>query len=281
VTGVMEGSRLRRSLILPPNRWPTLDFAELWDYRAICFVLVQRMLKVRYKQTVLGAGWAVIQPVMLMLVFTIFFGILVAVPSEGAPYPLFVFVGLVVWQFVARVLNEASASIALNGHLVTKIYFPRVFLPVAVLLASLVDLAFAVLALALLMAIYGVMPGWPIIFMPLWMLLASVAVLGLSLWLSALYAAYRDVGHLLPFMTQLWMFLTPIIYPSSLVPEAYRLLYALNPLVAAVEGLRWACLGAPPPAQATVLIGTASAILLLATGYVFFRKRESFFSDVV
>lgn len=279
--GAVDGSRQRRALILPPSRWPALDFAELWDYRAICRVLVQRMLKVRYKQTMLGAGWAVIQPIMLMLVFTVFFGILVQVPSEGVPYPLFVFVGLVVWQFVARVLNEASASIALNGHLVTKIYFPRVFLPAAVLVASLVDLAFAVLALALLMAIYEVMPGWPIVFVPLWLALASAAVLGISLWLAALYAAYRDIGHLLPFITQLWMFLTPIIYPSSLVPEAYRLLYAVNPLVATVEGFRWACLGAPPPTLSTVMVGFASAALLLATGYVFFRKRESFFSDVV
>jgi lipopolysaccharide transport system permease protein len=237
-----QGPSERQSLILPPSRWPTLDLAEFWNYRAICFVLVQRMLKVRYKQTMLGAGWAVIQPVMLMLVFTIFFGVLVRVPSEGAPYPLFV---------------------------------------LAVLLASLVDLGFAVLALALLLLFYGVLPDWPVILLPFWLLLASVAVLGLSLWLSALYAAYRDIGHLLPFMTQLWMFLSPVIYPSSLVPEAYRLLYAVNPLVATVEGMRWACLGAPPPATSTVLVGIATAILLLVSGYVFFRKRESFFSDVV
>lgn len=272
---------VRRTVIEPPARWPRLDLGELWRFRAICLVLVERMLKVRYKQTIIGAGWAVIQPLMLMLVFTVFFGVLAQMPSEGTPYPLFVFTGLVVWQSVARVLADASASIVLNGHLVTKIYFPRVYLPIAVLLSSLVDLFFGLLALAVLMLIYGIAPGWSALLVPFWLLIACATVLGISLWLAALYAAYRDIGHLLPFLTQIWMFMTPVIYPSSMVPEAYRDLYAINPLVAVVEGFRWAFTGAPPPERQTVLVGTVVAAALLATGFLFFRKREPAFSDVV
>lgn len=269
------------TVILPPGGWPTLDLGEIWRLRTICLVLVYRILKVRYKQTVIGAAWAIVQPFMLMVVFTVFFGILTQMPSDGLPYPLFVYSGLVAWQLFGRSLNEASASIVMNPHLVTKIYFPRVYLPLSVVLSTLVDMFFAVAALAVLLVYYQAMPGWPILALPALILMACLTALGASLWLAALYAAYRDVGHLLPFLTQLWMFCTPIVYPTSLVPEAYRALYAINPMVSVVDGFRWSLAGGERPAATMLAVSVSVTIVLIVTGYVFFRKRERLLSDVV
>jgi len=271
----------RETLIVPPDRRSILNIDELWRLRAICFVLTRRILMVRYKQTILGAAWAVLQPFLLMLVFTVAFGFLIQMPSDGIPYPLFAYTGLVAWQLFSRALNEASGSIVLNPHLVTKIYFPRLYLPLAVILSAVVDMACALVALVLLLVWYQIWPGWPLLMAPLVLLHACITALGTSLWLSALYASYRDVGHLLPFLTQVWMFLSPIIYPGSLVPEALRPIYALNPMVAVIDGFRWAFAGGSAPPASEFLISLCVSLALLIGGYVFFRKRESVLSDVV
>ncbi len=276
-----NGRALTETVIRPPGQWPRLDLAELWQFRAICVVLVLRILKVRYKQTVIGAAWAILQPLLLMLVFTIFFGILVRVPSEGVPYPLFVLIGLVAWQLFVRGLSDGSSSVVMNPHLITKIYFPRSYLPLAVIVSALVDLFFALLTLVPLLIWYGVAPGWPALLLPGLVAIACAAALGASLWLSTLYAAYRDIGHLLPFLTQLWMFCSPVIYPTSLVPPEFHLLYALNPMVTVIDGLRWGLVGSEPPSLAMATISTAVSLALLATGYLFFRRREDLLSDVV
>lgn len=269
------------TIIAPPSRWPRLDLSELWALRAICSVFARRSLKVRYKQTVIGAGWAVLQPFMLMIVFSVFFGFLVRVPSGDAPYPVFVFTGLVVWQVIGRVFNEASMSVTGNAHLISRIYFPRVYLPLAVILGGLVDLFFGLLALAALLAWYGIVPGWPVLTAPLFLLLALAGLLGVVLWTAPLNAFYRDVGHLLPFLTQLWMFTSPIIYPATLVPAEWRLLYAVNPLATAVEGFRWSLLGGAPPLWETIAVSTGVATALIVSGFVYFRKAEKMLPDVV
>ena len=244
-------------------------------------VLVRRSLMVRYRQTVVGAAWAMIQPLSLMLVFTIFFGLLAKVQSEGLPYAVFVMIGLTIWQVVGKVLNEGSLSVVANGALVNKIYFPRAYLPIASALGSLVDLAFGFMALAVLLVIFGIVPGWPIVLAPLMIAIALAAGTGVSFWLSALNVTYRDVAQLLPFMTQMWMFSSPILYSSSSIPPDFRPLYWLNPMAITVDGLRWAIAGTSAPAIEEGLEGIIVAAILLCTGYIFFRHREPGFSDTV
>lgn len=222
-----------------------------------------------------------IQPLMLMLVFTVFFGVLVQVESEGIPYAVFVMIGLTLWQVVGKILNEGSLSVVTNGGLVNKIYFPRAYFPIASAAGSLVDLAFGLLALAVLLVVFGMVPGWHVLLLPVFAGIAMTAVLGVAFWLSSLNVAYRDVAQLLPFLTQLWMFMSPVIYSASIIPAEFRPLYWLNPLVLAIDGMRWSIAGtAAPPAQEW-LEGTAVALALLISGYVYFRRREPWFSDVV
>jgi lipopolysaccharide transport system permease protein len=268
--------RIRRA-----KEWPLFNLEELWGHRELCWVLTWRNIRVRYKQTVLGAGWAILQPLMLMAVFTVFFGWLTRMPSDGQPYSVFVYSGLTVWQFFARALNEGSASIANSPHLVTKIYFPRLYLPLSVVLACLVDLFFSCLALGVLLFWYRIAPGWPVLLLPLLLLLGVVTALGAAFLIAPLHAMYRDVAHLLPFLTQVWMFASPVVYPSSLVPEEYRWLYGLNPLVTVVDGFRWALTGGVPLEWREVVSGTAVASLMLIGGYIYFRRRESIMSDIV
>ncbi len=269
------------TIIRPPGRWPGLGLTEVWRYRSICLVLARRNLMVRYRQTLIGAGWVIIQPVLLMIVFTVFFGLLARVPTDGLPFPVFFFLGLLPWQMVAKILSEGSTSVVANSTLVTRVYLPRVYFPTSVAMASLVDLAFGFVALAILLALFGIIPGAAIMVAPVLIAIALVAGLGVAYWLSALHVAYRDVGQLLPFLVQVWMFSSPIIYPSSIIPEPYRALYYLNPMALIVEGFRWGFAGAaPPPIQAWAL-GTGMAATLLVTGYLFFRHRERTFSDLV
>ncbi|MEA2621187.1 MAG: lipopolysaccharide transport system permease protein [Chloroflexota bacterium] len=267
--------------IVPPTTWPGLGLDELWRLRAICVVLARRNLKVRYRQTLVGGAWAVLQPILLMGVFTIFFGLLARTPSGGLPYPVFFYLGLLPWQMVSKILAEGSASVVANAALVTRVYFPRVYFPTSVALASLVDLAFGFGALAVLLVIFGIVPGWPVVFLPLFVAVAWASGLGVAYWLSALNVAYRDVAQLLPFLAQLWMFASPVIYSSSIVPEPYRALYHLNPIALSVEGFRWAVGGAAPPPPEAWILGPFMAALLLVSGYLFFRKRERTFSDLV
>jgi lipopolysaccharide transport system permease protein len=267
--------------IRPADQWPLLNFDELWRHRELCWVLTWRNIRVRYKQTVLGAGWAILQPLMLMLVFTIFFGWLNRVPSDGAPYSVFVYTGLAVWQFFARAFSEGSASVANSPHLITKIYFPRLYLPLSVVLACLVDLFFGCLALAVMLAWFGIVPGWQALSLPFLLLLAVVTAVGASFLIAPAMAMYRDVAHLLPFLSQVWMFASPVVYPSSLVPDEWRWLYNLNPMVTVVDGFRWALIDGTPMRLREIGSGVGVAGLMLLVGYIYFRRRESIMSDIV
>jgi lipopolysaccharide transport system permease protein len=270
-----------RTVIRPPARWPGLGLAEAWRFRSICLVLVERSLKVRYRQTFLGAAWTVLQPILLMAVFTVFFGLLAKTPSQGLPHPVFYFLGLLPWQIVARALSEGSASVVSNSALVNKVYIPRVYFPLAASLSSLVDFLFGTVALVVLLLLFQITPGWQVVLVPVLVAIALMAGLGISLWLSALNAAYRDVAQLLPSLTQMWFFATPIIYPSAIVPPAYRALYYINPMALVVDGFRWAFAGTPAPPPIAWLLGTGVAITFLVTGYLYFRHREPGFADVV
>lgn len=273
--------RLGRTIIRPPGRWPGLGLAELWRLRVIAVVLARRSLMVRYRQTIIGAAWVLIQPLTLMLVFTVFFGLVLNQSIGTMPYPVFVFIGLVIWMMASRVLYQGSTSVSSNAGLLSKIYFPRAYLPIGVALGSLVDFAFGVAALLALLALYGLVPTIGLFTVPLATTLALATVLGVAFWLSALNAQYRDVGQLLPFLTQVWFFATPIFYSVEIVPVEWRTIYWLNPLAVAVEGFRWAFAGSNPPPVEAWLIGGLMATVLLISGYVFFRSREPMFSDIV
>jgi lipopolysaccharide transport system permease protein len=243
--------------------------------------LARRNLKVRYRQTLIGAAWAVLQPIMLMLVFTIFFGLLVRLPSDGIPYPVFFFVALAIWQVAAKVLQEGSASVVANTALVNRVYFPRIYFPVSIALASLVDLAFNTVAVVILLLLFGYQPGFAVLVVPLLVALCYATSLGVAFCLSAINVAYRDVAVMLAFLTQLWFFSTPIIYPASIIPEPYNTLYFINPMALVVTAMRWAVAGTPAPPLEAWPLAFAVATLVLVSGYIFFRQREQTFSDVI
>lgn len=268
-------------IIRPASRHAFIDVEELWRFRYLFAILVWRSLKVRCQQTVVGIAWAVLQPLLLTVVFTVIFGLLAHMPTDGQPYPIFVLSGLLMWQFVAHSFQQASASVVLEAHLVTRIYFPRILLPLAAIATALFDFLCVLGLLACFMVWYGMAPGIGALALIPAVLLAAVTVLGLSLWLAALYVPYRDVGHLLPFLTQVWMFLSPVIYPLSLLPPKYEALYAMNPIVVAVQTSRWAFAGGLPPSPQMVGISSAVAGLLLITGLWFFRRHEATFADIV
>jgi lipopolysaccharide transport system permease protein len=269
-------------LILKPSRgFLPLKLRDLWEYRELLYFLVWRDVKVRYKQTALGAAWAVLQPVMTMLVFSVFFGRLAKVPSDGIPYPVFAFTALLPWQLFAYALSESSNSLVTNQNLITKVYFPRLVIPISSVLAGLVDFAIAFVVLLILMLYYGIMPTDAIALLPLFVLLAIVTALAVGLWLSALNVKYRDVRYTIPFLTQFWLFATPVAYPSSLVPEKWRALYGLNPMAGVVEGFRWALLGKTTSPGPLLWMSVAAVILLLIGGLAYFRRMETTFADIV
>jgi lipopolysaccharide transport system permease protein len=272
---------LAKFIVRPTPLHRLLDLGELWRYRYLFLVLVWRTLKVRCQQTAVGAAWAVLQPLLLTVVFTIIFSMLAGMPTDGQPYPIFVLSGLLVWQFVAQSFLQASSSVVSESHLITRIYFPRLLLLLAAIATALFDLACVSGLLACFMLWYGVAPSVGVLaFIPA-LVLAAATVFGLSLWLAALYVPYRDVGHLLPFMTQIWMFLCPVIYPLSMLPPKYVALYAMNPIVVAVQTSRWAFAGGTPPDLYMVGISTVVAAFLVLTGLWFFRRQEGTFADVV
>jgi lipopolysaccharide transport system permease protein len=270
-----------RTTIRPSRGWAALDFRELWSYRELFFFLVWRDIKVRYKQTVLGASWALIQPFMLMVVFSIFLGKLAGVPSEGKPYPLFVFSGLVVWTFFAGALSGASNSLAGGGALISKVYFPRLILPVAAAGAVLVDLVLALGLLGGIMAWYGVAPSAGIALLPVFVLLALATALACGVWLGALNVRYRDVRTTVPFLIQLWLFASPVAYAATLVPAEFRVLYAINPMTTAIEGARWALVGTPAPSPAMAAASVGVVVALWAGALAYFRKVERTFADII
>lgn len=270
------------TLIRPSRGWAALDLRDLWLYRELIYFLTWRDLKVRYKQTLLGAAWAVLQPFLTMVVFTIFFGNFAKVSSEGFPYPVFSYAALLPWGLFSKALNDASRSLVGNSHMITKIYFPRLILPLSSVLSGVVDFGIAFLFLLGMMAFYGLYPTWGILLLPLLLLLALVTALGVGLWLSALNVLYRDVGYALPFLTQLWMFISPIIYSINTVPKQWRLVYALNPMTGVVQGFRWALLGSQTEQLGLILaISSATAIVMLISGLFYFRRMERLFADRV
>ncbi len=266
--------------ITPRAGWPVLDVRELWDYRELLYFLVWRDIKVRYKQTVIGAAWAIIQPVFAMVIFTIFFGMLAKLPSGNLPYPLFYYSGLLPWLYFSGAFQHATNAIIDHQRLITKVYFPRLLLPLAAVVCGLVDFAVAFVILVAMMAFYGIAPAAGVLLLPIFLLLAVATALGAGLWLSVLNATYRDVRYVVPFLIQLWLFASPVVYPSSLVPEAWRWLYGLNPMAGVIEGFRWALLGqGQPPA----LLGVSAAVvaLVLLGGVIYFSRAEETIADIV
>jgi len=261
--------------------WVSLKLRELWDYRELFYFLVWRDVKVRYKQTVLGTAWAIIQPLLTVLIFSLFFGRLAKVPSDGIPYPLFSITALVPWTFFSYGLNQSSNSLVGSANLITKVYFPRLAVPISSVVAGTVDFLLAFCVLLMMMLHYRVAPTRNIVFLPLLFLLTLTASLGVGLWLSALNVKFRDVRLVLPFLVQIWMFATPIAYPSSLLHEPWRTVYGLNPMVGVVEGFRWALLGVKSPPGPMVAVSGAISILLLFGGLIYFRRMEKTFADLV
>jgi lipopolysaccharide transport system permease protein len=256
------------------------DLRELWAFRELLYFLVWRDIKVRYKQTVLGALWAVLQPVMTMAIFAVFLGRLAHVPSDGLPYPLFSFAGLVPWTYFATAITSGALSVVGSQQLISKVYFPRLLIPLAATVTPLVDFALSMLTLLAMLWWYRVVPGAALLWLPLFVLLALVTAFAVSTWLSTLTVVYRDVRHIVPFFIQFWMFATPVAYPASLVPAPWRLVYGVNPMVGVVEGFRWALVGGPAPGP-MMLVSTAVVLVLLVTGLVFFRRSEGTFADLI
>jgi len=267
-------------IIRPPKKWVPVDLHELWEYRELLYSFVARDVKIRYKQTALGFLWAIIQPLFLMVVFTLFFGGLAKVPSDGIPYPLFSFAALIPWTLFAEGLTRSSTSMVSNAGIMTKVYFPRLVMPIAGILSPLVDFAIAFVILILMMAYYGFVPTIAIVFLPAFILLALLTSLSVGLWLSALNVKYRDFQYTIPFLLQLWLFASPVVYPSSMLPEQFQLLYGLNPMAGVIEGFRWALLGTTPPGG-MILVSVGVVVLLLVGGLFYFKRMEQYFADVV
>ena len=268
-------------MIEPVRGWIPVELRELWEYRELIFFLAGRDIKVRYRQTALGVAWAVLQPFSTMVVFSLFFGRLGAIPSDGLPYPLFSFAGLVPWSFFAYGLTETSNSVVGSQQLITKVYFPRLVIPLATILAGVVDFAIALVILLVMMLSYGVAPTIRVVWIVPMMLLVVVSALGVGLWLSALNVKYRDVRYALPFLSQLWLFATPIAYPSSLLNPTWRPVYALNPMVGVIEGFRWALLGTRTTPGPMLLVSALAALALLIGGAIYFRRMEATFADII
>lgn len=267
--------------IAPSKGWVSLQLNELWGYRELLYFLIWRDIKVRYKQTVLGGAWAIIQPFFTMVVFSLFFGKLAKVPSDGIPYPIFSYAALVPWAFFANGLNQASNSLVGNSNLIKKVYFPRLSMPIASVLGGLLDFVLAFLMLIGMMFYYGMTPTLNVVWLPFFLMLTVITSLGASLWLSAMYVQFRDVRHIIPFLTQIWLFATPIAYPSSLLDEPWRTIYGINPMVGVVEGFRWALLGTQAAPGPTIAFSIVVAIGLLLSGAFYFRRMEKTFADVV
>lgn len=267
--------------IEPSRGWVSLKLKELWEYRELLYFLTWRDIKVRYKQTALGAAWAILQPFLTMVVFSVFFGRLAKMPSDGLPYPIFALAGLVPWTFFAYGLNQSSNSLVSSASLIKKVYFPRLTIPLSSVLAGAVDFALAFALLVGMMVFYGARLTWQVVWLPAFFLLAFVTSLGVGVWLSALNVEYRDVRYLVPFLVQFWMYATPIAYPSSLLREPWRTVYGLNPMTGVVEGFRWALLGARTKPGPMIGVSVLASLAVLVSGAYYFRRMEKTFADVV
>jgi lipopolysaccharide transport system permease protein len=268
-------------LIKPSSGWVSLNLNDLWEYRELLYFLSWRDIKVRYKQTALGAAWAIIQPFFTMVVFSLFFGKLAGIPSDGVPYPLFCFAALVPWSLFSNGLNQSSNSLVGSSNLITKVYFPRLVIPLASVICGTLDFLISFIVLLGLMAFYGITPTMNVFWLPFLLMLAFVTALGVGMWLSALNVQFRDVRYVVPFLTQLWLFATPIAYPSSLLPGQWRTIYGLNPMVGVVEGFRWALLGTNTAPGPVIIASSLAALAIFVGGAFYFRRMERTFADVV
>jgi lipopolysaccharide transport system permease protein len=264
-----------------PRGWLNIDFKELWAARELLYFFVWRDVKVRYKQTAIGAAWAVLQPLLTMLVFSLFFGKLAKLPSHGLPYPIFYYSALLPWMYFSSALLNATNVVVEQQRVITKVYFPRLVLPLSSVVAGLLDFAIAFVAFVAMMVYYRISPGPAILLFPLFLLLAVLTALGAGLWLSALNAIYRDVRYVVPFLVQFWMFASPVAYPSSLVPERWRWVYGLNPMAGVIEGFRWSLTGKGQPPDVMLAASSVMVLLLVAGGVIYFTKMEGTIADVV
>ena len=269
------------TVIEPPRRWATLDLRKLWRYRELVYFLTWRDIKVRYKQTVIGASWAILKPVLTMVLFSVIFGHFARIPSEGVPYPIFAYCALLPWTFFATAITQASNSLVGNANLVSKVYFPRLVMPIAASLGGLLDFAIAFVVLLGMMVYYRVTPTMALVTVPLFVVLAMTTALAVGIWFSSLSVRYRDVAHVIPFLTQLWLYATPVAYPASMIQGKLHLVFALNPMAGVVEGFRWAILGSHELDVASLAISSSVTVVALMTGLFYFRRAEQSFADVV
>jgi lipopolysaccharide transport system permease protein len=274
-----ENAQIRR--IEPSRGWVSLGLRELWSYRELIYFFIWRDIKVRYKQTILGGAWAIIQPLFTMLIFSVFFGRLAKVPSDSVPYPLFAYTALVPWQFFANGVSLSSTSLVSDSNLLKKVYFPRLALPISKVLSGGLDFLLAFTMLLLMMLYYGIRPTAHVIWLPFFLFMALTTSLGVSMWFSAMHVQFRDVQYAVPFLVQAWLFATPIAYPSSLLSEPWRTIYGINPMVGVVEGFRWALLGTHTAPGPTVLVSFLASIAVLVGGTFYFRRMEKTFADVL
>ncbi len=277
-----EGPQEAPTIVIEPaSGWVPLSLKDLWQYRELFYFLTWRDIKVRYKQTVLGASWAILQPFLAMVVFSIFFGRLAGLPSDNIPYPIFSYSALVIWTFFANGLTLASSSMVAEANTIKKVYFPRLVIPIAAILSGGVDFLLAFIVLIGMMVFYGITPTIAVVWLPLLLLLALVTALGVGLWFSAMNVMFRDVRYAVPFIVQIWLFATPIAYSSSLIHGTWKTIYGLNPMAGVVEGFRWALLGTETRPGPIILVSSAVAVALLVSGAYFFRRMEKSFADVV
>ena len=269
------------TVIRPGKGFTNLELRAVWQFRELLYFLIWRNVKVRYKQTIIGSAWAIIQPLMAMLIFTVIFGNFAKIPSDGLPYSIFAYTALLPWTYFSQAVAGSGASLIGNSNLVRKVYFPRLIIPMAEVAAPLIDFFVSFLALLVMMAWFGIAPRWSVLALPFFLLLALMTAFAVGLWLSALNARYRDVGHAVPFLIQIWLYASPVVYPVSLIPEQWRLLYSLNPMVGVIEGFRWTLLGKEVPAFGVIAAGAAVVVALLLGGIIFFKRMELTFADVI
>jgi homopolymeric O-antigen transport system permease protein len=267
--------------IEPTRGFFKLDLAAVWEYRELLYFLVWRDVKVRYKQTIIGAAWAILQPLMTMMIFTVIFGNFANIPSDGLPYSIFAYTALMPWNYFAQVISRGGISLVGEANLIVKVYFPRLIIPIASVVAPLTDFFVSFLVLIVMIAWFGIVPSWNVLYLPVFLLLALMTGLAVVLWLSPLNVRYRDVSHTIPFLIQFWLYASPVAYPVSLVPEKWRLLYSLNPMVGVIEGFRWTLLGTEAPAFDVIAVSAVMVVVLLLGGIVFFKRMERTFADVV
>jgi lipopolysaccharide transport system permease protein len=277
----MSDKPLVSTEIHPPSGWLKLELGAVWKHTDIIYILALRDIKVRYKQSLAGVGWAVIQPLLTMIVFTAVFAGVVRVPTDGSPYPLFSLAALVPWSYFVHAITKATTCLVVDKNLITRVYFPRLVLPVSAVVGGLVDFAIAFTLLVILLLVYGAAPTAAVLLLPLFLILAILTALALGLWLSALNVQYRDVNNALPFFTQVLMFISPVAYPSSVIPEKWQMVYALNPMATVINGFRWALLEGQPPPGIYSLVSVAVVLVALTGGLYFFRWQEDRFADVV